>query len=76
LRLRGVFQAAFNNLPAAANTGSHSAARAALKEGNISSERFLALFEAGILDAYKARKDNGSRVITETRTGARFGSTL
>jgi tetratricopeptide (TPR) repeat protein len=76
LRLRGVFQAAFNNLPAAANTGAHSAARAALKEGNISSERFLALFEAGILDAYKARKDNGSRVITETRTGARFGSTL
>jgi hypothetical protein len=76
LPMRGIFQAAFNNLPAAANTGAHSAARAALKERAVSSKRFLALLEAGILNAYKARKDNGSRVITETRTGARLGSTF
>ena len=72
LPIRGVFQAAYNNLSAAAKKGTPNALRIAKKAGNVKTEEFLKILQQAILDAYKARNDNGTRIVTETRNGARF----
>ena len=69
--LRGMFQAAYNNLPAAAKVGTANAVRKAIREGNVSVERFLEIYKSAILQAYRARDDDGSRIVSETRLGAR-----
>ncbi|GGL77703.1 hypothetical protein GCM10010840_14540 [Deinococcus aerolatus] len=68
LRVRGLFQAAYNNLPAAAKRGTAAALAAA---GAAGTERFAALLEEGLLAAYAERGDHGTRIVSETRTGAR-----
>jgi peptidoglycan hydrolase-like protein with peptidoglycan-binding domain len=70
--LRGIFQAAFNNLPVAAADGTARAVRAANREGTVSTDRFVELYKKGILDAYEARKNNGRRIVSETARGARL----
>ncbi|GGO30504.1 peptidoglycan-binding protein [Deinococcus humi] len=69
LRVRGLFQAAYNNLPAAAKRGTATALGAA---GAMDSERFAALLAEALLAAYAERADNGTRIVSETRTGARM----
>ncbi|GMA15726.1 hypothetical protein E5F05_06095 [Deinococcus metallilatus] len=67
-RVRGMFQAAYNNLPVAAKRGTVAALHAA---GNAGTERFTDLLQDALLEAYRERNDNGTRIISETRTGAR-----
>jgi peptidoglycan hydrolase-like protein with peptidoglycan-binding domain len=68
LRVRGLFQAASNNLPVAARRGTAAALHAA---GEASTGRFTEALEAALLEAYRERGDTGSRILSETRTGAR-----
>ncbi|MCI0393241.1 MAG: peptidoglycan-binding protein [Acidobacteria bacterium] len=72
LQVRGIFQAAYNNLPAAAKDGTTNALRIARAAGGVSTQRFVEILQDAILKAYAARNDDGTRIITETRTGARF----
>lgn len=67
-RVRGMFQAAYNNLPAAAKRGTASALQAA---GDAQTSRFEELLAEALQNAYRERGDNGSRIVSETRTGAR-----
>ncbi|MCG8349685.1 MAG: S8 family serine peptidase [Chloroflexales bacterium] len=69
LQIRGIFQAAYNNLPAAARRGAAEALRSA---GTVTTARFLEIFQQAILQAYIARNDDGSRIISATATGASF----
>lgn len=66
-RVRGLFQAAYNNLPVAAKRGTAAALRAA---GDAETGRFEALLADALLAAYAERGDNGSRIVSETRLGA------
>mgnify|MGYP000128171974 CR=1 FL=1 len=68
LQIRGVFQAAYNNRPAAAKAGTIAALKSA---GAVSTEKFLKVLQDSILQAYVDQDDNGSRIVSETRTGAR-----
>lgn len=67
-RVRGLFQAAYNNLPAAARRGTAAALQAA---GDAETGHFEELLAGALLQAYQERGDNGSRIVSETRTGAR-----
>lgn len=67
-RVRGMFQAAYNNLPAAARRGTAAALGAA---DGVETGRFEELLAEALLAAYRERGDNGSRIVSETRTGAR-----
>lgn len=72
LYLRGMFQAGYNNLPAATINGAVSALRTAAAQGGVSTDRFVQIFAAAVLDAYRARNDDGSRIVSATRNGARI----
>lgn len=72
LQIRGVFQAAYNNLPVAAKNGATNALRISKQRISVSTEDFLKILQKAILDAYTARQDNGIRIVTETKVGARF----
>ncbi|NJM97344.1 MAG: hypothetical protein HC800_09345 [Phormidesmis sp. RL_2_1] len=72
LQIRGIFQAAYNNLPAAAQKGTADALQIAQRSGDASTDRFLRIFKQAILDAYKARNDDSSRLIDVTKSGARL----
>jgi ribosomal protein L18 len=68
--LRGMFQAAYNNLPAAAATATINAVQEARKSVlGVSTDRFVSIYGAAIIAAYAARKDTGIRVVTETKSG-------
>lgn len=69
--IRGIFQAAYNNLPVAALNGTTNALLVAKQESKVDTQRFLEVFRQTILQAYLARNDNGRRIITETAAGAR-----
>lgn len=73
LQIRGVFQAAYNNLPVAAQKGTTNALQRAKKVGVVTTKDFLKILQKAILDAYKDRQDDGTRIVTETEVGARFG---
>jgi hypothetical protein len=68
--IRGLFQEAYNNLPAAALNGTLAALRAAKAQGNVGTERFLAILQGAIRQAYLDRHDNGENVIRKTLSGA------
>jgi hypothetical protein len=69
-RIRGLFQEAYNNLPLAGRNGTVSALQAAKREGTVSTERFLAILQGAIRQAYIDLDDNGENVIRKTLSGA------
>jgi len=67
--LRGMFQAAYNNLPVAAAAATINAVQEARKSPGMTTERFVGIYATAIIAAYVALKDNGSRIVTETKSG-------
>lgn len=67
--LRGMFQAAYNNLPAVAATATINAVRAARTSTDTTTERFVSIYADAIIAAYAASNDNGTRIVTQTRSG-------
>jgi hypothetical protein len=69
LPLRGLYQEALNNYPAAAKDGIRAAARAALKDGTQDPARFYELTKPAMLDAFakhKGKADAGKRLVDNT----------
>lgn len=67
-QVRGLFQAAYNNLPVAAKRGAAAALQGA---GGSGTEHFEQLLQEATLQAYLERGDDGSRIVSETRLGTR-----
>lgn len=71
--LRGMFQAAYNNLPVAAANATIIAVREAKKSADMTTDRFVGIYANAVIAAYAARKDTGVRVVKETRSGLTRG---
>lgn len=70
--VRGMFQAGYNNLPAATRRAAFIAIRAAKENSITSIAEFIKAFQAGLYAGYEARDDpeGPKRIISETRNGS------
>lgn len=67
--VRGMFQAAYNNLPVAATNGVINAINRIGLSSSVDTVTFENALKKGIIDAYVARNDNGRNIISKTRNG-------